>query len=111
MADYIAQLAALTDEELRLNAQDWRDRHDLDRLRAIETERTRLWNLERARRAGHGPEVVPPGGYKLYRQGQYDHAPAENRRSNLAGARLPVASAAELIRDLTAYQEEHHAAE
>jgi len=101
MPDYIAALAALTEEEQAINALSWRDRPDLERLKQIEAERMRLWNLERARRAGHGPEVVPPQGYKQYGQGQYDHV--EKRRSNLAGARLPVASAAELIRELTEY--------
>ena len=107
MSDYTAALLALTDEEQRLNAQDWRDQRDLDRLREIEVERAYLWSVERARRAGADLSAVPLAGYRIDRpKGWALNGP---KRSNLATSRLPIASANELIDMLISYQEEEHA--
>ena len=100
--DYIAQLARLTDEEQALRALEWREPRDLARLAAIADERTRLWNLERARRCGAAP---PPGEWRVDRP----LWSSERRAAALSGPRLPVASGRALQRELIAYQEQTHA--
>lgn len=112
MSEYTEQLAALTAEEQRLLALDWREAADIARLKAIPAERARLWNLERARRAGADVSAVPAGGYKVDQPNGWAANGPKKRPSALAGARLPIASAAELIREMAAYahEEETHAA-
>lgn len=67
MADYIAELAALTDEEQEIYRLERLDPDDRLRLAEIEHERARLWNLERARRVGLDESSVPTGGWQIDR--------------------------------------------
>lgn len=105
--DYIAALAALTDEEQRLSALDFRSNQEIERLLLIPIERARIWE---ARRRGMAIADVPLG-YGVERPiGGAAHA--GRRPTTFAGARLPIASAAELQRELAAYQQEQrHAAD
>jgi hypothetical protein len=67
MSEYTEQLALLTDEEQAIYRQERIDGDDRARLAAIEAERVRLWNLERARRVGQDESAVPAEGWRVDR--------------------------------------------
>jgi hypothetical protein len=59
VSDYAAALAALTDEEQALFAQETRDTSDLHRLEVIRVQRAMILELKRRHRPGHAPQPIP----------------------------------------------------
>lgn len=113
MDELIAQLVALTAEEQAIYRQAWIEPAGAQRLVAIRAERTYLLGVKRALAAGADPLLcVPIGGYKVDQPNGWSSMHKKRGAEALRGARLPVASAAELRRELAAYQEERgHAAD